>query len=749
MQPGNHGQVLALQPSHARSGETVVVSVVPPNVGSFEFDATTRLLLFPVTQPGALAALMSGTGPLFGYTALMVPGLHVAGATRLTFVVPQQIATFTQTGVVQFVLQAITSWSWAWSTAALQIGSGTPPPGVAVPGMPALPAVAPVLPLPALMPLATPVFLSPTGPVPLTAMHLPIFASAAPGGSPPAGAPAPAPPAGGSPAPAPPPGPAAAPPAVPAPPAAPGGGSPVPSAIGVGTTGNSVKFLQDGTEYFAEFHRELQRVKGSTTDAYVHLAFWVASHKTVIKDFGAATPVLLDAELSAVATAGHDVKVILWDPGATVATLGAWFGDQITGGVRAANAAFKTALDGTVGGKIQVRLETYGGTLSVTMSQHEKIAIFSADGEVRVIVAGLNLGDWYWDEPGHPGTMKYASSGYGGTIHDTAVAFVGPATVPVEEEWNRRWRKVESTIPPEGPTPPTPQPSGAKIAIAVTDYENSLTQIHQRLLGAVGSARSYVYFENYAVIDAALVNALAARLQAVPSLQVLIQITEPRPGGGLYDYLHYLTYLELALVSCTSVTINSAAGPTVITRASHATWVVSQANDQGSLGVMANNKWLADSSLVYGTGSAVSRVPFSDIVGVTGGVQLYTPVRATSGSAWTFVYPHSKLALIDDEIAVIGSANFNYRSMLYDGELSAFVEDAAEVARIRRSLFGEFSMGAPAAWTALANTHAANFAAGRATPGSLYALPVPLTSFPRSAPFASGLSGMVQDRTWY
>jgi phosphatidylserine/phosphatidylglycerophosphate/cardiolipin synthase-like enzyme len=92
------------------------------------------------------------------------------------------------------------------------------------------------------------------------------------------------------------------------------------------------------------------------------------------------------------------------------------------------------------------------------------------------------------------------------------------------------------------------------------------------------------------------------------------------------------------------------------------------------------------------------------------------------------VYVHSKLALFDDKVAMIGSANFARRSMLQDGELSAFVTDQATVAGIRQQLFAHWNMTTPASW----NSGMTAFAA--TTTASLGILPLSYASLPRYSP---------------
>ncbi|MBI4520201.1 MAG: phosphatidylserine/phosphatidylglycerophosphate/cardiolipin synthase family protein [Gemmatimonadetes bacterium] len=537
-------------------------------------------------------------------------------------------------------------------------------------------------------------------------------------------------------------------------PGAPGGGGGGGGDPGLGMAGNRVKFLQDGKEFFAEVYSELQRVKNAKSDRYVHLLFWAASRRTSLTDpTGGGPRIILESQLKDIADAGHPVKVILWDPGGLAAGYEPWAEDT-----RNANEDFQNHLDGYGAGNIRVRLERYGGPAE---SQHQKIAIFSADGLARAIVAGANLHNWYWDVPGHPGTYP---SGYHNTIHDTAVRVEGPATDPIEREWNRRWRKVEQTIPPEGPTPTKPSGSSTVLA-AITDSEGGTRKdIHAQLLRAIRTARAYVYIENYAVIDSAMVNALADQLKKVPGLKVIINIPFPT-AGDVYSYLHYLTYVELAFASCTSVTVFTGGRLQTVVRAANPIWRVNQANDVGDVSTMDDNKWLADSAIEWGTpggGIGTQVAAFADIARFSGGVELYSPVRATGGAAFDPIYVHSKLALIDDKIAIVGSANFNYRSLHYDAEMSLVITDPSEASEWRSRIFAEWGITSPATWQSQAAANRATLDGGTAAAGTRYTVSLKLSDFDRSPPAGSapgsspfgafyggrGAMAMV-DRTWY
>ena len=530
-------------------------------------------------------------------------------------------------------------------------------------------------------------------------------------------------------------------------PATPQGGAPAGALIPSPTTvsqgqgprsGTKVDFLLDGTEFFGAMYDELQRVKNSSeTGAYVHLGFWAADHRVPLTRLAGGGPgVSLEAELKAVANAGHPVKVILWDP--------TGFASVLFSSVDQTNNDFYNALNGYNSGLIQVRLEEYGSN----QGQHQKMAIFAGDPEpsesdpypegiqVRTIIAGLNLYPGYWDEPGHPGTFY----GIQHSWHDTAVLLEGPATLTAQEEWNRRWRKVEPVIPPEGPSGGKAVIGGSSVEVAITDVENGKKEILSQLLTAINNANDYIYLENYMIIEPTLVNAIAKRMSQVPSLVVIIMLPGSAWGAEVERWLHYLTYTELAIAGADQVVVGVSGVQQTLDRSLFQVWRVHQPNDAGDIPTMKSNPWLADSAFEWGASAqSVQRVPLSAVNQIRSRFFVTTPVRyALQGSTVIQrpLYLHSKLALIDDVIAIIGSANFDYRSLHYDAEMSAVITDATKVREIRQRLFDEWNMTDAASWYQKATANLRS----QVTFDRVYVIPESLPTF-ASATGTIGSSG--------
>ncbi|PTL81865.1 hypothetical protein DAT35_21810 [Vitiosangium sp. GDMCC 1.1324] len=470
------------------------------------------------------------------------------------------------------------------------------------------------------------------------------------------------------------------------------------------------------------------------------MAFWAASPNLRLNALAPMPHTTLEQRLLAVGNAGHDVKVILWDPG----LIEQWAHPEMGAGHHAASDAFRTALDGKANGNISVYLERVNRYVPGA-SNHQKIVITSVNGQRRVLVGGLNLDDWYWDTPAHPGGM----GGYGGSIHDTAIHVEGPATDAVEQEWVRRWERsglplrrntaVQALRPPIGG-------HSVNVTIATTNAEGwwRKADIQSLLCERIAAANQYIYLENYAITDPTIVAAIATRLSQPAPPRVILLV--PFPQGGVYSYLHYITYAKLAFQSCTSVVVP---GPQesllpvstrTISRAGSSLWQLSQSyNAWSTLRSISStfyNQWMENDriqwrdALTPGAGTQSCRL--LDIIGFNGGIRMYSPLRVAAGGS-SALYIHSKLALIDDEVAVIGSANFNYRSMVYDGEIAAFIRNPTRVQQIRNALFAHWNMGAPAAWDGTAQANRVALGNHTLAPGTRV-IPLDIGDFDKTVP---------------
>jgi phosphatidylserine/phosphatidylglycerophosphate/cardiolipin synthase-like enzyme len=403
-------------------------------------------------------------------------------------------------------------------------------------------------------------------------------------------------------------------------------------------------------------------------------------------------------------------------------------------------------------------------------------------------VSGFNImTPGYYDTGAH---LLGPSVGYysGHSWHDTGLLLQGDAVALVEAEFDRRWSKQGQPPAPSSDTyvkaaswmigdescldatgvcgaspslPPTPYqdrrltsaPVPVQVAITsnerlvVSDippgYHAVLTGVHQirdQLVSAITAATSYVYLENYAFHDVAIIQALAGRVAATaPGFVVIAALTCPTVSEAAQLWSVTLGEHELNRYSCAALTLSSR------------DWTLA-AIDSGrtftpadGATVLFDRRGIEYTTVAFG-GAAPATVNIRAIksLGLTTGtrsVLFCSPARyfavtlpdtgnqlPNQRAGFRRVYVHSKLALVDDKVAMIGSANLARRSMLQDGELSAFVADQPTVTAISQRLFGHWNMTTPAAWQASMTAFAATTAA------SLGILPLPLESLPRYAP---------------
>ncbi len=411
-------------------------------------------------------------------------------------------------------------------------------------------------------------------------------------------------------------------------------------------------------------------------------------------------------------------------------------------------------------------------------SNHQKIAIFCVNGTKLALVSGFNILNGYYDRATH--------SDRGRSWHDTGLLLQGPAVELIEAEFDRRWSKQGTAPAPQsasyakiaswmigagtcidepavcsGFTQPSPYQDrrvttrAVPAQVLITSNERStlslnlnqtvllrdVRQIQDELIIAIGAASRYVYLENYAMYDVGIVKALAERLKmAVGGHPFLVIVVVPFPTAG--D-----ARAEFSVGS----------GGTYLNRWSYAALLLSSADWAGAVlkdgtaftsgdgaAVRFNPRGVEFTTVAFG-GSAPRTVSIREVATINLGtsprsVLFGSPARyftnppqnggQLNGQRPNFrgVYVHSKLALIDDARALVGSANFAPRSMRTDGELSVFVNDPATATAIRQELFSHWNMTDPANWAA----GMASFAA--ATTESLGILPLPLSVMPNLQP---------------
>jgi phosphatidylserine/phosphatidylglycerophosphate/cardiolipin synthase-like enzyme len=499
-----------------------------------------------------------------------------------------------------------------------------------------------------------------------------------------------------------------------------------------------VEFLLDGKAFFQKFKELLIKLKNASGPIYYPM------NEPAQPTFG---NLIVEA-----GAAGQKVDIISWNMekiAQVIAGSAAIMEFLSDPEIPSEYRKTQVILDGRAGehkGNVRVFPEEYfvnsamQRTGTTASSQHQKFAIFCFDQEKYALVGGLNLHSQYWDDPAHPMSDDWTDPDHPlskykyHSWHDTAVFLKGAAVNTIEQEFDRRWKKSNYTPLPAA------QANYAKLGFWSTDpdacfdpdicvgkqapgvvyvdpavfsksYQNlsvtalrtnfeaaQITEIQDALIQCIQSATRYIYFENFTFHSPKLLLALAQKSAQVPLLKIIIMVPDysvqnkqaVNPLKTLDDAQSFFTrcaFLSLAIPYAGQVVIEDG---DIATRSLSEVWQVN-----------LNENGLEFSTFTYKKPNAAQRtVPLYKVRSLddlTREVYLCAPYRRQGGILRS-IYVHSKLALFDDEALIIGSANFNQRSMQTDGELSLLIEGQEFVQETRGRLFNHWSMGSPDNW---------------------------------------------------
>jgi phosphatidylserine/phosphatidylglycerophosphate/cardiolipin synthase-like enzyme len=481
--------------------------------------------------------------------------------------------------------------------------------------------------------------------------------------------------------------------------------------MNIETIGNQLRFLLDGESFFSELTQQIDRVIKATPNdrTYVRMAFWEADAACWI-DRSMSSPRHVGPMLKTAADAGHTVQFICWKPRGLAGPLLS-LGWKLPAPIPNYQSAKIHSLgeQKNVRGSVQVYREEHKGAFFGT-SNHQKIAIFSIDGVLTAIIGGMNLTNKTYAPVTHDpraqktgllGAAVAAGLEVAGTEnwHDTAIVLTGPAAAAVEEEWLRRWnkRKPSPRLAPVKAPKQAPIAGGHAVTILTTNLEASAREMHIReaLCARIATAERYVYLENYVLSDPLIVAALADRLRARKDLVVLfVTAKEPRP----YNILNRMTMLRLVLAA-------GGEGYIQFEDFGEKKRIEEHFKDREVSGgdfsapprldklKLLGNPWFEKDEFRYKTPEGEQkRVPLGKIYYACSNRVLFAyPNHGYLTSVGDSLYVHSKLVLVDDDTAFIGSANLSYRSMVYDGEICARIAGSA-AKDIREALFKHFNL---------------------------------------------------------
>lgn len=352
----------------------------------------------------------------------------------------------------------------------------------------------------------------------------------------------------------------------------------------------------------------------ASAEDYIYITGW--DLVPAIHLLGRSSPAsTVDAVLSSAAGRGVDVRMLIW---------------VITSPFTIAGV--NTFMDGK--------------TRDTTGSHHQKTAAVHANGTLTSFVGGIDMTRDRWDTPAHNFPDPNADyKGSGQPWHDVHAKVNGPAAADIETNIRHRWNDTRVVFrppigPPIGTPPPAPPmpvhpvpaavPGGTHIVQTLRTFPHHATfgtfnwpydfaptgefGLRRAYLNAIGNAREYIYIEDqYMISDDVISPAIAAAMRRSPELQVIL-VTAPEPDTGTQNIKDAFDFHQ--------------------------------------------NRFVANLRAVD-----ASRVQIFHLENL--------------GSPRTPIYCHSKVCIIDDIWAIIGSCNMSTRSLTHDSEISIAVVDLA------------------------------------------------------------------------
>jgi phospholipase D1/2 len=279
-----------------------------------------------------------------------------------------------------------------------------------------------------------------------------------------------------------------------------------------------------------------------------------------------------------------------------------------------------------------------------TACHHEKIVVI--DGRLA-FCGGIDLSAGRWDRPEHE-PHEPARGRVAGVIrpsfHDCMLMVAGGPARALDELVRDRWQQATGErlgAPPEDDRS-APWPDGVevwfeapRVAIARTRpawrAQPEAREIETLYLGAIGSARRWIYAENQYLTVLSIADAMAARLEEVDGPEVVV--IGPKKCEGL---------IETAVMD-------------------------------------------------RGRALFLDRLRAADR---HGRLRVLHPIHAGRGDQLAPINVHAKLLIVDDRLLLVGSANLSNRSMRLDTECNLAIEaqggaDRDAILRARDTLLGE------------------------------------------------------------
>lgn len=410
-------------------------------------------------------------------------------------------------------------------------------------------------------------------------------------------------------------------------------------------TGNAVRGLVDGTETFRAMVEDIRAARAESD--YIYLLGWDLTETFNMAPGLAPIPTSFAALLREANARGVQSRVMLWAKpagrshiNAQVAAInrlshGAALRDDHTANnhpLSAAQIGGILARGGVNAAAAGLLMATYGRSLTSLLGAHHQKVLVIKRGETLVAYCGgvdINENRLNPVEPNDP-------------QHDAHCRIIGPAAWDVLQTFIRRWRHhpdsaaidagtkgpllgVSQPMPTAVTSPSTADApfggtSSVMIARTFSPTHSVLgtpavvreRDIKDGVLAAIFNAQRFIYIEDQYLIDMAVAAALNRMLPQLQHVTILIPGNDITEAGHPFIQEYRRDFINLARSGLSAA-------------------------DAVKLRVFQRS--LSPTSLSFGS----------------------------------HTYVHAKTWVIDDELAIIGSANCNRRGYQHDSEVSAFV----------------------------------------------------------------------------
>lgn len=415
--------------------------------------------------------------------------------------------------------------------------------------------------------------------------------------------------------------------------------------VTVSTDNNTITVLDEGDEYMREWHDLISAPLGANQHIY-HAGWRIDNIRTLGPGTGPVSSEALRLLETAHAGSSFVSLMMSWHVGnankSPVSRLG-------TSGL------LSTALDD--------RYPAAG-------SNHQKYLVKKNGGGAKALLGSIDVNIGRWGNAAH-----ILSAGITGLTHDLGLKIEGPAVADIEHTYLERWNNVnagnsrarglKSLLPSSLPLLPARRVTPPLIAGSVGTYPGggslSVQTLHTYgIASAVGSRYSWANIGEFTIWRSYL-NAIQ--------------------NASQYIYIEDQYFLPFDWPVCHS-------RPAGLARDTDLIYQLGEAIRRGvKVAVLLPDSDEDPGAQYIRHQRQIGLHYLATIAAATGGDFFAAFIYSGADN----IYVHSKVMLVDDEFALIGSANFNQRSMTHDGEIQLGLVDGNNVfvKELRKKLYAE------------------------------------------------------------